>query len=42
MPHTIPDGIALDIPDLRVIITPQSEYVKYFLLSLIGSKFNSS
>ena len=26
MPHTIPDGIALDIPDLRVIITPQSEY----------------
>ena len=26
MPYTIPSGIALDIPDLRVIITPQSEY----------------
>jgi len=26
MPHTIPAGIALDIPDLRVTITPQSEY----------------
>jgi hypothetical protein len=26
MPYTIPPGIALDIPDLRVIITPQSEY----------------
>jgi len=26
MPHTIPDGIALDVPDLRVTITPQSEY----------------
>ena len=26
MPHTIPSGIALDIPDLRVTITPQSEY----------------
>ena len=26
MPYTIPAGIALDIPDLRVTITPQSEY----------------
>ena len=26
MPYTIPPGIALDIPDLRVTITPQSEY----------------
>jgi len=26
MPYTIPDGIALDIPDLSVTITPQSEY----------------
>ena len=26
MPYTIPDGIALDIPDLNVTITPQSEY----------------
>ena len=26
MPYTIPSGIALDIPDLRVTITPQSEY----------------
>jgi len=26
MPYTIPVGIALDIPDLRVTITPQSEY----------------
>ena len=26
MPHTIPDGIALDIPDINITITPQSEY----------------
>ena len=26
MPYTIPPGIVLDIPDLRVTITPQSEY----------------
>ena len=26
MPYTIPSGIALDIPDLRVTITPQPEY----------------
>ena len=26
MPHTIPPGIALDIPDINITITPQSEY----------------
>ena len=26
MPYTIPDGIALDIPDINITITPQSEY----------------
>ena len=26
MPYTIPPGIALDIPDINITITPQSEY----------------
>ena len=26
MPYTIPDGIALDIPDINITITPQTEY----------------
>ena len=26
MPYTIPPGIALDLPDVNVTITPQSEY----------------
>ena len=26
MAHTLPDGIALDLPDVNVTITPQSEY----------------
>ena len=26
MPHTLPDGIALDVPDINITITPQTEY----------------